>query len=335
MGADSVRIVVILRTLNEERNIIRFCRSYADADKVLVADGGSHDLTIRLARMFDNVEVRPFDIRHDFRSVIFNDQPAQLNYLIDWAVEEGADWIVYDDCDCVPTEFLRCDMRAILESATVPIVCAYRLYIWGNIGYLPRMNIAGRGLWAWRPDEMPGIRGDTSLRRGKMGMVGVPGMGDRKRVHLDAPFCLMHYFAPDRDEVERKMMRYAARGDPQDAPEESEYWPPEPLPMWAQVNLYGAGDGIVEPPALELRSVKTDTVKCAFCKARTRSPRWYANQCEICGCPTTTIRRGRPFGRYSKRWSELKEEFQKLLALFAPDRVFLNWLLGTVGATIC
>ena len=324
-----MKIVVILRTLNEERNIIRFCRSYADADKILVADGGSHDMTIRLARLFDNVEVRPFDVRHDFRGVIFNDQPAQLNYLIGWAVDEEADWIVYDDCDCVPTEFLRRDMRAILESAEATSVFAYRLYVWGRDEYLPRMNIAGRGLWAWRPDEIPGIRGDESVRVGRMGVVGVPAMGDPGRAVLNAPFCLMHYFAPDRAEVERKMGRYAARGDPQDL--ESEYWPPEPLPEWATVNLYGNGDRPVEPPDLELKVVGANIVRCKACKTKVRIPRWRGWLCGICGSPTN-ITLGRSFGRRSRQWPELAKEFKRLSALFAPDRVLTRCLLNTVVA---
>ena len=285
-------------------------------------------MTFRLARLFDNVEVRPFDVRHDFRGVIFNDQPAQLNYLIDWAVDEEADWIVYDDCDCVPVECLRRDMRDILENAEATSVFAYRLYVWGRDEYLPRMNIAGRGLWAWRPDEVPGIRGDESVRVGRMGVVGVPIPGDPKRIDLDVPFCLMHYFAPDRAEVERKMGRYAARGDPQDL--ESEYWPPEPLPEWATVNLYGNGDGIVKPsPNFELRAVGANVVRCKACKTKARIPRWRGWLCGICGSPTS-VRHSRPFGRRSRQWPELVKEFKKLSTLFAPSRTLIECLLNTV-----
>ena len=55
-----MRVIVLARTLNEERNIARFCRCYARADAILVADGGSTDRTVDIARQFENVEVRQF-----------------------------------------------------------------------------------------------------------------------------------------------------------------------------------------------------------------------------------------------------------------------------------
>jgi len=325
-----MKIAVILRTLNEERNIIRFCRSYAQADAILIADGGSHDRTIRIARMFDNVAVRPFDTRLDFRGTIFNNQPQQLNYLIDWAIDDRADWIVYDDCDCWPIHWLRNDMRDILERAMSPVICAYRLYVWGQYEYLPRMSIAGRSLWAWRPDQMPQIRGDESLRPGRMGIVGIPGRYDKRRIDLNAPYCLMHHFAPNRETWQRKMDRYKARGDTHPPIEESEYWPPEPLPIWAEVDLYGAGDAQVEPPDVRLKKVKTHIVKCEVCRSRSRALLWNAGQCETCGSPVIVVKDGRPIGPGSIQWEELKREFYEMLELFAPDPVFLAWFLSTV-----
>ena len=323
-----MKVSVILRTLNEERNIIRFCRSYAQADEILIADGGSYDRTIRIARMFDNVQVRPFDTRIDFKGTIFNNQPAQLNYLIDWAIDERADWIIYDDCDCVPTGPLRHNMRSILANAQSPVVCSYRLYVWGDAEYLPRMSIAGHSLWAWRPDEVPEIRGDESVRPGRMGIVGVPLSGSGGYIKLNAPFCLMHIFAPDIETWQLKMRRYAARGDPQDL--KGSYWPPEPLPEWAEIDLYGAGDGRIKPPDVKLCLVKTNIVRCEICHSKTRALQWSAGQCETCGSPVIVVKESRPIGPGSIRWSELQREFYEMLELFAPDPVFLEWFLNTV-----
>ena len=35
--------------------------------------------------------------------------------MIEWAKAEEADWIIFDDCDCVPTKALQLDARGILE----------------------------------------------------------------------------------------------------------------------------------------------------------------------------------------------------------------------------
>ena len=53
-----MKIITIVRTRNEHRNIERFCRSYSWADQIFVADGGSDDDTISLASKFPNVIVR-------------------------------------------------------------------------------------------------------------------------------------------------------------------------------------------------------------------------------------------------------------------------------------
>lgn len=324
-----MRAVVILRTLNEQSNVIRFCRSYARADKILIADGGSNDLTLYLGRQFDNVEAKPFDKRLDFGGVIFNDQPAQLNFLIDWAIDEGTDWIVYDDCDCVPAQALRADWRDILANAEAPVICAYRLYVWGHDEYLPRMSMAGQSLWTWRPKDAPQIRGDSSLRPGQMGIVGVPKRGPG-RVDLKAPYCLMHYFAPDRAAYQRKHQRYLARGDREVTMEDGPYWPPEPLPSWARVNLYGQGDDMVKAPDSQLKLVKADTVKCQHCHARKRVPRWWGRYCPLCGAMTKHVRPSRPIGPASRQWPELVRAFRERLALFWPDPMLREWFLSTV-----
>ena len=55
-----MNVVVICRTRDETRNIARFCRAYAWADSILIADGGSTDTTLDIARQFKNVQVDLF-----------------------------------------------------------------------------------------------------------------------------------------------------------------------------------------------------------------------------------------------------------------------------------
>ena len=88
-----MKIVATCRTLNEEKNIERFCMSYTWVDKVLIADGGSTDRTKEIANLFYNVEVRDFSERVERNGVWRNPHGKHINFLIDWAKEEGA-WIV-------------------------------------------------------------------------------------------------------------------------------------------------------------------------------------------------------------------------------------------------
>ena len=62
-----MKIVVIVRTKNEGLNMGRFCTNYRDcADLILVADGGSEDHTVDIAKCFANVKVRDFTERIEF-----------------------------------------------------------------------------------------------------------------------------------------------------------------------------------------------------------------------------------------------------------------------------
>ncbi|GAH78398.1 unnamed protein product, partial [marine sediment metagenome] len=45
-----MKIMATTRTRNEEKNIARFVMSYQWADKVLIADGGSTDDTVKIAK---------------------------------------------------------------------------------------------------------------------------------------------------------------------------------------------------------------------------------------------------------------------------------------------
>lgn len=227
-----VKIVTVTKTLNEARNIESFCLGYAFADLILVADGGSADRTVDLARQFSNVRVRAFTERVQLPadpSGFMNPEPRHLNFCIDWAKEEGADWIILDGCDCWPNPALQRDAREILESTQHPIVSLDRLYLWGIDEYFPKYNV-GASLWAWQPAKADISCAETTNDCFGSAMIGIKI--ELARV-LEAPYCCLHYCYPDEATVKLKMQRYAAWGHPQVHPLRSIYAPPVPLPGWA------------------------------------------------------------------------------------------------------
>jgi len=96
-----MNITVICRTRDEARNIGMFCKSYAWADQILIADGGSKDNTIQIARRFSNVKVRKFSerISKTDGELWRNPHGRHINFMIDWAESSEADWIIFDDAD--------------------------------------------------------------------------------------------------------------------------------------------------------------------------------------------------------------------------------------------
>lgn len=215
------RIIVVVKTLNEERNIENFCRGHSFADKILVADGGSTDRTVELTRGLDNVEVRDFEQRiemDDDPMGFMNPEPQHINFCIDWAIEEGADWIVLDGCDGWPNPKLGNAARRIMEEIAESMIYVKRLYVWDrdevfvNLGKEPAM-------WAWRPSKVAvrseEPKGATTCFEAKM--IGAHG----PRRTLPLPYVLLHYFYPDEATVKMKMARYAAWGHPQVHPLEA------------------------------------------------------------------------------------------------------------------
>lgn len=224
-----MKIVVITKSLNEERNIASFCTGYAWADLILVADGGSMDETKEIARRFDNVRVRDFEQRIPLPDGSFmNPEPAHVNFLIDWAAEEQADWLILDGCDCWPNPKLKRYARRIFKQAEAEDkdgIMLYRLYMWNERQYFPRINAPGQALWAWRPD-----RADCHIDESQATFFDavMPGPARERCLVLDYPYVCLHYFEPTK-----KAARYAAWGKPQTPIEQSIYWPPELLPEWA------------------------------------------------------------------------------------------------------
>ncbi len=228
-----MKIIAVTKTLNEERNIASFCRGYDWADMILIADGGSIDGTVKIANRFPNAHTRDFGHRIDIQGApegFMNPEPEHINFLIDWAIEEGADWIVLDGADCWPNPHLKREARRLFEETDRDAVHLHRLYIWGTDEYFPKYNGGGYALWAWRPDRLDIRCEENSDTCFDSQMVGIDLL---RALILCPPFCLLHYFAPDEGAVQMKSRRYGAWGHPQVHPLDSIYAPPEPLPEWA------------------------------------------------------------------------------------------------------
>jgi hypothetical protein len=216
-----MKLYVLLRTRDEHRNIERFCRCYAFADKICVADGGSLDDTVALARQFPNVEVREFTQRVQGKNGLWrNPEGAHHDFLIDWAISEGADWMLHGDADCVPCKSLREKLPEYIRDADrlwhysdggarfTGVIQAYQIFIWGSDQYFPRLNEPGPGLYGWHRDS--GLR-FSEKDPWNVDLVNYDLVRGRTYV-IPMPDVRLHYFCPDPEEAERKATFYRESG---------------------------------------------------------------------------------------------------------------------------
>ncbi|MCK5346821.1 MAG: hypothetical protein KAR20_25610, partial [Candidatus Heimdallarchaeota archaeon] len=129
------------------------------ADLILLADGGSVDDTIKIAKEFPNVKIRMFlPFVKLAEGHVRNPDWKHINFLIEWAEEEGADWIQFEDCDTNPNYLLARDARMLMEFAEAPVVKAVQMFLWENNQYFPDMGHPNKapiwqaGIWAWKPE---------------------------------------------------------------------------------------------------------------------------------------------------------------------------------------
>jgi glycosyltransferase involved in cell wall biosynthesis len=232
-----MNLVVIVRTLNEEKNIERFCKNYQWADQILVADGGSSDDTVKIATSMPKTTVRSFHKRRQMENGLWrNPEGDHLNFLSSWAEEEGADWILQDDCDCFPNYRLKQDTRDLLKETHFGFIYAVRLYLWKGNTHFPHMAKPGKdreweaSLWGWRADL--GVRfEDTDMAYTWRPKVDNP----KKRLNLLPPYCLMHTSWVDEIELRERLDFYHRSGQIPNIKYPTEYAGPiEPLPDWAR-----------------------------------------------------------------------------------------------------
>jgi len=212
-----MKIVVIVRTRNEERNIERFCKSYQWADKILVADGGSDDNTIEIAKSCPKTAVRLFETRKKMKRGLWrNPEAAHINFLIGWAGEERADWIIFDDADCFPNYKLKQDGRSLFDDSSVgaenSFIYAVKIYFWGSNQHFMRLAQPVQPgkweptIWAWRASI--GLQAkDTDMA---YQFIPYPSVDERK--NLLPPYGLLHHSWPNLEETKKKMDFYRLSG---------------------------------------------------------------------------------------------------------------------------
>jgi glycosyltransferase involved in cell wall biosynthesis len=226
---NKMKIIVTVRTLNESKNIERFCESYAWADQILIADGGSSDDTLLKASKFPNTYDYIFSDKVWHTDKVFsNPRGKHVNFLIDWAIRWEADWIVFDDVDCIPTVDMQQSIRNTMMYCSADMIFAYRMYVIGKDEYFPDANKPGQSLYAWRRDVK--VRGDES--NPTMFTMLIP---DKSRLNLEHPYSLLHYFYPDEETMKQKMEFYSATGDASGIPQHPRnvFGRVEKLPEWA------------------------------------------------------------------------------------------------------
>ena len=215
------RIIAVVRARNEARHIALHCEQHDFADKILVADGGSTDNTVEIAKQFPNVEVRDFGETVTLQGGhVRNPDYKHINFLIRWAEEEGADWILMDDCDTNPNYLLREDARIIMEQAEHPYILAVQVALWGKDHYFQKLSKPGGGdwqggIWAWRAEKMLRTYGDPPHFMFKTLLNDSQEMVDFEKVaHIDVfpPYCRIHAVWEDTDLAEAHFEMYRESG---------------------------------------------------------------------------------------------------------------------------
>lgn len=223
-----MRIVVAVKCYNEAANIERFMRAYDFANLIVCSDGGSTDGSIEMLKKYPKVHLVHFGVYEESGGYRWNPGNPHSNFVIAASKEFDPDWIILDDMDCVPNRALREGAREILERTPFFQANAFRLYMWGEGHFFPKMNNyfdpAYVSLWAWRPSRLD-IHADDTARHGTM--LNLSPEFER----IQPPLCLLHRcWSPDT--VQEKMNKYNAVGIPMRHPLEFA-GSVEPLPAWA------------------------------------------------------------------------------------------------------
>ena len=225
-----MKIVVAARCRNGERYVERFLRGYSFADQIVISDGGSTDRSVEMLENRDKVTLLHFDGEETINGHTWNPDAPHMNFVLDAAKALEPDWLIFDDFDCVPNALLRQEARELLSSCEDSQVHIFRLYMWNDNEYFPKMNNyfdpLYTSIWAWQPKKID-IKADITKHHGTLIGVDYPSSAI-----LDTPLCLLHK-SWDEDTIEDKLKHYAAVGIDMKHPfifagER------EPLPEWAK-----------------------------------------------------------------------------------------------------
>jgi hypothetical protein len=232
MGVVDMKIVVVTRCLNGLEYIDRFVRGYDFATQIVVSEGGSDDGSVeKWMEYYPKVRVFKFDefvMRGCYK---WNPDNNHIQHAIDKGLDFEPDFLILDDLDDVPNFLLRKNARDIIEECKDDFIFSFRLYLWGDGEYFPKMNNhfdpQYRSMWGWFPHKV-------SVRTDKEKEHGTLIMDAGSVLPIDPPMCLLHKsWHPDT--MQAKVDRYNAIGLPMNHPLEhpEAYGVPEPLPEWA------------------------------------------------------------------------------------------------------
>jgi glycosyltransferase involved in cell wall biosynthesis len=214
-----MKFIATVRTYNEAEHIEKFCQSYSQfVDEVLVADGGSDDRTKELASKYPKVKIRDYPVKVECQNgILRNPDGPHIQFLIDWAQEEGADWIVHQDCDQRPNKFLKEDIRKILEETDKDFILVTQIFLWGSNQYFRSMSNQGsgwmQGLWAWRAninmkiiDKMPHYEFSYD------GVKSIDIDRSNKILRTQPPYCFLHFGWESAEKTQKHVEYYRNSG---------------------------------------------------------------------------------------------------------------------------
>lgn len=229
-----MKIIVIVRTKNEETTIEKFCSAYQWANRILVADGGSTDSTIEIAQRQPKTFVRKFNKTIPLNNgIVRNPSGEHINYLIEWASLYKPEWIIFDDCDCTPNSELIRNGRHILETTTKNYVFATRLFLWGETEHFPVLAKPygdwSPGLWAWRRSTCLTFKTNYTNHTHEL-MKKIP---EEDVEMLMPPYCLLHRPWPTEEATAKKVKYYRTSGELPIYEHPLSVYKKESLPEWA------------------------------------------------------------------------------------------------------
>jgi glycosyltransferase involved in cell wall biosynthesis len=180
------KITGLIPCKNEQRNIRECLESlYPITDEILVADSGSTDRTMEIAREFDKVRVieREYRTSGDFKN---------------WAIPQAQhEWIILLDADERLTEPLRREIVSTLEAPTSDGYWIYRAnhfmghpVPWGDSGTDKVVRLFRRDMGRYAG---PSDHGEVQLSSGRVGVLNEK---------------MLHYTCWDYDQVFQKFHRY-------------------------------------------------------------------------------------------------------------------------------
>jgi glycosyltransferase involved in cell wall biosynthesis len=231
-----MKVVTMCCTLNEERNIERYCEVYSRfSDRIVICDGGSTDKTVEIAESFKKVKVVHFDEILSIGGFPWNPKGAQHALAYATARDESPDWIIADECDSVPTLPLQEGIRALLRTREqLDVIGVMRLYVLGKEEFFPKMSLGGFYGWAHRANKVDGgyKANDSFVHR----RLNFPKPNTWRNVN--PPFALLHFGWPDTETADFKTERYRAVGilPPHGKAVPANAGAPERLPRWAKWN---------------------------------------------------------------------------------------------------